>query len=183
MFGRSSGIESVAVPFSLRNDRRPINAAVTLIELETFIAAPVETCFDASRDIALHLASAAATGERVIAGRTAGLCELGDTMTWQARHFGIWQKMTVEICEMHYPTYFVDRMVRGAFKSMRHEHYFDAIGDTTCMRDRFTYQTPFSAFGLVFDLLLLRQHMRQFLLRRNRVLKEYCENHAAIKPA
>ncbi len=88
---------------------------MTAIELETFISAPVETCFNASRDVGLHLASAPATGERVVAGRTAGLCELGDTMTWQATHFGIRQKLTVEICELEYPTYFVDRMLRAAW--------------------------------------------------------------------
>lgn len=150
---------------------------MTVIELETFIAAPVETCFDASRDIGLHLASAAATGERVVAGRTTGLCELGDTMTWQARHFGIRQKLTVEISEMQYPVYFVDRMVRGAFKSMRHEHRFAPApgGSGTLMHDRFFYEVPFGLAGRLFDRLLLERHMRRFLLERNAFLQRACE--------
>lgn len=148
-----------------------------LIELETFIAAPVETCFDASRDIGVHLASASDTGERVVAGRTTGLCELGDTVTWQARHFGIMQQLTVEICELQFPVYFADRMLRGAFKSMRHEHRFAPApgGSGTLMHDRFYYETPFGFVGRLFDRLLLERHMRRFLLQRNVFLKRACE--------
>ncbi len=59
---------------------------MTEIFLETQINAPVEVCFRASLDVGLHLGSAASTGERVVAGRTSGVCELGDEITWEARH-------------------------------------------------------------------------------------------------
>jgi hypothetical protein len=51
---------------------------VALIELETFIAAPPERCFDLSLSVELHLDSTAATRERAIAGRTSGVLALGD---------------------------------------------------------------------------------------------------------
>lgn len=148
---------------------------MALIALETFIAAPIGVCFDASRDVGLHLASAAGTGERVVRGRTSGLCEVGDEITWEARHFGIRQKLSVEIAEVEYPRYFVDRMTRGAFKSMRHEHYFDAVAEGTRMRDKFMYEVPLGVAGRLFDWLVLERHMRHFLLERNRHLKQVCE--------
>jgi hypothetical protein len=59
------------------------------LELSTYINAPVEICFDTARSIDVHMASTAHTGERAIAGRTSGLIELGETVTWRARHFGV----------------------------------------------------------------------------------------------
>ena len=149
---------------------------MTRIELETIIAAPIGICFDAARDIGLHLAAAADTDERVIAGRRQGLCEAGDRITWQARHFSIVQQLSVEITDMEYPRFFCDRMTRGAFKSMYHEHYFEVVDGATCMKDRFVYETPFFLFGKIFDALILRRYMTNFLLGRNRYLTQYCEN-------
>lgn len=151
---------------------------MTTIELETIIRAPVAACFDASRDVGLHLGAAAHTGERVVAGRSSGLCELGDEITWEARHFGINQQLSVKITDLEYPRFFADRMTKGAFKSMRHEHYYETIPEGTLMRDRFMYETPFSVFGRIFDAILLKRHMTNFLLVRNQFLKEYCESRA-----
>lgn len=53
------------------------------------IAAPVIRCFDAVRDIDLHLSSLKHTGERTVGGRTSGLIGLGETVTWRARHLGV----------------------------------------------------------------------------------------------
>jgi ligand-binding SRPBCC domain-containing protein len=148
---------------------------MTEIYLETFIAASREVCFNASRDVGLHLGSAAHTRERVVAGRNAGLCTLGDEITWEARHFGIKQQLSVKITELDFPRFFADRMTRGAFKSMRHEHYYEAVPGGTKMTDRFMYETPFWIFGRIFDSVLLKRHMTEFLSIRNRFLKEFCE--------
>ncbi len=94
------------------------------IELHTHINAPIGKVFDLSRSIDLHMRSTAQTGEQAIAGKTAGLMEPGETVTWRAKHFGIWQKLTSKITEFNYPTFFADEMVSGAFKSFRHEHHF-----------------------------------------------------------
>lgn len=152
---------------------------MTVISLETRIQAPVETCFDAARDAGLHLGSAADTGESVIRGRTKGLFEKGEEITWQARHFGIRQRLTVRITELEFPRFFADEMVKGAFKAMRHEHCFEPIDGGTLMKDKFTYETPFWIFGAVFDALALKKHMTDFLLRRNEFLKTHCEAVAA----
>ena len=76
---------------------------MTTICLTTEIKANIERCFDLSRDIDAHKLSAKNTNEKAIAGRTSGLCELGDTITWEAKHFGIRQKLTVEISQFDRP--------------------------------------------------------------------------------
>ena len=50
---------------------------MALIELETFIAAPPERCFDLALSVELHLDSTVATRERAIAGKTSGVLALG----------------------------------------------------------------------------------------------------------
>ena len=70
---------------------------MTTILLTTEIKASIERCFDLSRDIEAHKLSAKETNERVVSGRTSGLCELGDIITWEAKHFGIKQNLTVSM--------------------------------------------------------------------------------------
>ena len=130
----------------------------------------------ASLDVGLHLGAAAHTGERVVAGRQSGICELGGEITWEARHFGVKQQLSIRITDLEFPRFFADEMTRGAFKSMRHEHHFEPAGEGCLMRDRFKYETPFGIFGRIFDVLLLRRHMTGFLLRRNAYLKAWCED-------
>src|SRR4051812_32244318 len=108
-----------------------------IIELSTVIHASIGTCFDLARSIDLHIESTKQTGERAIAGRTSGLIELDETVTWQAKHFGIRQNLTSKITTFDYPNFFADEMVKGAFKSFRHEHHFAWVDDHTLMKDVF----------------------------------------------
>ena len=140
---------------------------MTVIELHTTIHAPVTMVFDLARSVELHLDSMTTTGERVVAGRTSGLCEQGDTITWSAVHFGIRQQLTVTITEMNPYTSFEDRMVKGAFRSMRHQHLFSEKDGTTVMTDIFEYEAPLGWVGRLFDMLVLKRHMQRFLQRRN----------------
>ena len=148
---------------------------MTIINLTTRFSCSLETCFDLARDIDAHQLSTAQTSERAITGRTTGLCELGDTITWEAKHFGITQQLTVEITKFNRPYFFEDRMVKGAFKSMRHEHHFESTGNTTVMTDKFMYEVPFGIFGRIFDSLILKRYLRKFLSERNEVLKHLAE--------
>src|SRR6185503_3739919 len=59
-------------------------AGLPRIELCTRIEASPERCFDLSRDIDLHVRTMHASGERAVGGRTSGLIELGDSVTWRA---------------------------------------------------------------------------------------------------
>jgi ligand-binding SRPBCC domain-containing protein len=71
--------------------------------------------------------------------------------------------------------YFVDEMIKGKFKSFRHEHSFIEKNDKTVMTDILYYETPFGIFGKLFDKLLLKKHLTNFLISRNEVLKKLAE--------
>lgn len=148
---------------------------MTLIHLSTVIHAPIERCFDLARSIDVHQRSTASTREKAIAGRTTGLIEQGETVTWEAYHLLMHRQLTVIITEMNRPYFFRDEMLRGTFASMHHEHLFSEHNGSTLMQDNFFYETPFGIAGAFFDLLVLKRYMTNFLVERNRVLKEYAE--------
>ena len=111
---------------SRTSSRDPVMA---LIKLETRIHAPRGRVFDLARSIDAHLVSAEGTGERVVAGRASGLMEQGERVTWEATHFFVRQRLTVEIVAFDRPRHFRDAMVRGAFRRFDHDHDFESIDD------------------------------------------------------
>jgi ligand-binding SRPBCC domain-containing protein len=148
---------------------------MTRLDLSTLISADLATCFDVARDIDVHMASTAGTNEKAIAGRTSGLCELGDSITWEATHFGIRQKLTSQISKFKAPHFFEDRMLEGAFKSMRHEHLFEEKNGKTVMTDHFEYEVPYGIFGQLFNALVLKSYMYRFLVKRNAHIQSVAE--------
>jgi ligand-binding SRPBCC domain-containing protein len=146
-----------------------------LIEISTQINAPIERCFDLARSIDLHMESTKQTGETAIAGRTSGLIELGETVTWRAKHFGVWQNLTSKIIEFNFPNSFTDEMVSGAFKSFRHEHLFYAVDNQTVMKDVFMFESPGGWLGKAANFIFLGWYMERLLVERNRVIKETAE--------
>lgn len=146
-----------------------------VIRLETFIKADRSIVFDLARSIDLHQISIAHTNERAIAGKTSGLIELDESVTWEAKHFGIVQRLTSKITSMEYPNYFTDEMMSGAFKSFKHEHLFEQKGEDTLMVDIFDYISPMGMIGKLADGLFLKKYMINLLLIRNKVIKEHAE--------
>lgn len=153
---------------------------MTTIKLSTIINAPIEKCFDISRDIKIHELSTKDTNERAIAGKSSGLCDVNDVITWEATHFGIRQRLTVKISKINPPLFFEDMMLKGAFKSMRHEHHFKQVADNTEMTDVFMYQVPFGFLGNWFDRFILKKYMTRFLRARNQIIKEVAETNLSI---
>lgn len=146
------------------------------IELTTQIHAPIERVFDLSRSIDAHMASTAGTNERAIGGRTTGLIEAGESVTWEATHFGILQQFTVEITAMQRPVMFQDRMVRGAFASMNHTHQYEQTSAGTVMKDEFHFTAPLGILGRIAERLFLTRYMKHFLSRRAQALKQLAES-------
>jgi ligand-binding SRPBCC domain-containing protein len=132
--------------------------------------------FDLSRSIEAHQDSAEGTDERAVAGVIRGLVGLNDEVTWEARHFGFIQKLTIRVTAFDRPQHFQDILISGAFKRMVHNHEFLNHLGGTLMIDHFEFQSPLSVFGTVFDWLFLTRHMRRFLLHRNSVLKKLAES-------
>lgn len=151
-----------------------------VIHSELIIAAPQQICFDMARSIDKHMESTSRTREKAIAGVTSGLIRLGESVTWEAVHFGIKQRLTATITEMDEPHFFVDEMVKGAFKRFYHKHEFVPLAsDTTKMIDTFDYTSPCGILGRWADWLFLENYMARFLYERNLYLKQAAEEHFA----
>jgi ligand-binding SRPBCC domain-containing protein len=146
------------------------------IQLTTVIAAPVERCFDLARSIDLHMASTDWTGERAIAGVTAGLIGLGQEVTWSGRHFGFRITHTSRITALEFPSYFQDSMVRGKFSRFCHDHYFETRESKTLMKDVMEFEAPLGLLGWSAEKFLLERHMRRLLERRNRCIQRTAES-------
>ena len=150
------------------------------ISIETTIAAPVVACFDLSLSVDAHTNSMAKSGERAVAGITSGVMTLGDSVTWQARHFGIPVRMTSAITEYERPERFVDEQRRGPFHRWWHEHTFTALSpDQTLMVDRVEFRSPFGPIGWLADMSVLDRYMTGLLRQRNDWLKSTLEAQAS----
>lgn len=146
-----------------------------IIHLTTHINAPINKCFELSISVDVHQQSTGNTREKAIAGITSGMMELNDTVTWEAVHFGVKQKLTSKITKYQYPFYFVDEMVSGAFKKIYHQHVFTESGNTTTMTDIFEYAAPLGVFGKLAEKLFLNRYLKNFLIERNNYIKLLAE--------
>lgn len=148
---------------------------MSIIHLQTVIKADIQTVFDLARDIDLHQKSTFKTGEKAIAGRTSGLIEQGETVTWRAKHLGFYQTHTSEIINMEKPDQFTDIMLKGTFKSLKHQHIFRQEGEHTIMTDTFEFESPLGIIGKLFNEFFLKNYMTGFLLERNKLIKATAE--------
>jgi ligand-binding SRPBCC domain-containing protein len=149
---------------------------MSIIQVVTEINAPIERCFDLARSIDFHVASTQKTQEKAITGVTSGLIGLNETVTLEAVHFGVRQKLTAKVMHYERPTYFRDEMQEGIFAFMRHEHIFEFKNDQTFMTDRLDYAAPLGVLGTIADRLLVEPHLRKFLIERNAILKAAAES-------
>lgn len=146
------------------------------IYLKTEIKARKEIVFDLSCSIDLHKISTKQTNEMAISGVSSGLIGLNESVTWRAKHFGIYQQLTSKVTAHKRPNYFADEMVKGAFKSFKHEHHFTDSNGGTLMVDIFDYQSPFGILGKIADKLFLKGYMLNLLAKRNETIKHFSES-------
>jgi ligand-binding SRPBCC domain-containing protein len=148
---------------------------MAVIRIVTTIAAPIDLCFDLARDIDFHTRSLAGTGERAVAGRTSGLIEPGESVTWEARHLGVRQRLTSAITAFDRPRYFRDEMTAGAFRSFAHDHRFEEHSGATVMTDDVVFRSPFGPLGWVVDYLFMTGYLRRLLEGRSLAIKHEAE--------
>jgi ligand-binding SRPBCC domain-containing protein len=149
---------------------------VPKIYLATRIAASPQRCFDLARSVEIHQQSTASSGERAVAGVTAGLLVLGDSVTWEARHFGVRMRLTSRITEFDPPRRFVDEMIEGPFHRLRHVHEFQDLGAVgSLMIDDFDYTSPLGLLGRFADALIVHSYMERLLRQRNAFIKQTAE--------
>lgn len=149
--------------------------------VETFIKAPIATCFDLARNIEIHTQTVwKKTKERAVGGRIAGCIELNDYVIFEAIHFGVKQQLTSQIISFERPFHFADEMQKGAFKTMKHTHEFKEINNGTLMIDILHFSSPFGLIGKAFNYFILDNYMRKFLIHRNQELKKMVEASISI---
>ncbi|MFJ3956020.1 SRPBCC family protein [Arthrobacter sp. NPDC090010] len=142
---------------------------------ELWIKAPPELLFALSLDVDAHTGSMAASGERAVAGVTTGRLGPGETVTWEARHFGVRIRMTSRISEYRESSFFVDEQLSGPFRRWRHEHRFTLDDGGTRMRDDVTFSAPLGPLGRIAELTVLRWYMPKLIRQRNLFLKQLAE--------
>ena len=138
-------------------------------EVITRVAAPPERVFDLCLDVEVHTASLSGSGEQVVGGVRSGRMRLGDTVTFQARHFGVRWRMTARVTAFEPPGYFVDEQVSGPFRRWRHEHHFEPDGHGgTVMRDVIEFAAPLGRF-------VLDRYLPRLIRTRNEHLRRAAE--------
>jgi ligand-binding SRPBCC domain-containing protein len=116
------------------------------------------------------------TQERIIAGRQSGLIEMDEVVTWRAKHFGFHLTHKARITAFDRPHHFRDEMEEGQFQSFVHDHFFEAAGDRTRMREVLVFRSPLGPLGATVDALLLKRYLRRLLESRNRVIRDEAES-------
>ncbi|MBM7568837.1 SRPBCC family protein [Paenibacillus sacheonensis] len=144
----------------------------TRIEIE----APIDLCFSLARDIDVHTRIVwKHTKEKAVGGVTSGPIGSGQTVTFEATHFGIRQRLTSKITAFEQPFRFTDEMQKGAFKRLRHLHEFVEQDRKTIMTDTLQFEAPLGFLGWMAERAVLRRYMQRFLEHRNEQLKQIAE--------
>lgn len=146
-----------------------------LVQVETYIDADIQTCFDLARNVDFYQKSIKNSREIAIDGKTTGLVEANDFVTWEAKHLGFVRHITLKVTEFDSPNLFVDEIVRGNFKAYKHEHIFRGDNNKTIMIDRFYFESPWGIIGKLVDSLFMKKYMTKILKTRNSILKVQVE--------
>jgi hypothetical protein len=149
---------------------------VSGIELFTLIDAPAERCFELSLSIDLELRAAKGHRLRAVSGVTSGVIGPGQRVSWKTTQFGIVVSHTSEITGFERPVFFQDMMVRGLFRTFRHDHFFRAVSaNRTEMRDEMRFSMPLWLMGVVAERLVVLPRLMGLLKQRNQAIKEAAE--------
>jgi ligand-binding SRPBCC domain-containing protein len=159
-----------------RPERRRWHAVVevaTEVDLPPEVGRPA--LFALALDGEVHAASQARHREHVELASGGPVLQLGDEVTFRARHLGVPWRLTARVTELTHPSRFVDEQVRGPFRAFRHEHRFDAAGASTVMRDTFAFRLPGGPAGAAAARLIAAPYLRRLLVARAEHLRDLAE--------
>jgi hypothetical protein len=139
-------------------------------ELSSVMPVEPDVAFDLSLSIDVHVDAFARSHEQAVGGTVEGQIELGEFVTWRARHFGRTWTMTSVITEWERPRRFVDEQHQGPFKSFRHEHLFTPVENGTQMIDHVQFAAPFGPIGRLAERAVLDRYLRHLITVRNTFL-------------
>jgi len=142
----------------------------------TKVHAPIDRVFDLVRSIKLHNYAEREHGECVVGETSSGLIELGQEVTWKARHLGFWRKLTAQVTEYDRPHHFRDSQIKGAFKLYNHDHFLQKELDGTVVKDVIEYTVPYGLLGRIANRLFLESYLEFMFTRRQETLKQVAES-------
>jgi ligand-binding SRPBCC domain-containing protein len=134
-----------------------------VIEHRIFIKVPIDECFDLARNV---------NSINDNRNRKEDLLSEGDTVT---RVTATKQKITMKVIFMERPNSFVEKMIRGPFRSLIHIHQFVEEEGGTVMLDHVQYKARFGPVGAAVDKILLERLLKSFIISRSEKLKELAE--------
>jgi ligand-binding SRPBCC domain-containing protein len=139
----------------------------------THIRAPIDRCFLLSTSIDLV---ALTLGMKPVAGKTSGLIQSGDRLTWRGWKFGLPQSHETLITQYHRPSFFQDTMASGRFRAFAHDHEFTEMDGHTLLKDTVRFSLPFGPAGKLVARYIMVPHIRGLLQRRFHLLKRIAES-------
>ncbi|MEC1523813.1 SRPBCC family protein [Neobacillus niacini] len=146
-----------------------------LLEHKQFIHAPIEVCFDVARGFGIHPQTPLKGTGKTVGGLTEGLPGEGDCVTWECVNFGIKQRITSRIIFMEKPHSFVEKMVKGPFKTFIYIHQFIEEEKGTTMIDHIQYHLWLGPIGVLMDKWFLAKYFKKIIVTRSIELKEAAE--------
>lgn len=147
-----------------------------VIHLTTIVHAPVERVFDLSRNIALHRKSIESPRETIVSGKTSGLLQAGEEITWQAKRMGKAWTLRLQTAKVELYSFFEEIMLHGDFDLLKHRHHFKTMDNGTVMIDVFEYEQAKTSWGKSLKQLFLTKYWRQLLEKRNEMIKSVAES-------
>jgi ligand-binding SRPBCC domain-containing protein len=145
------------------------------IHLTSHVNAPIERVFQLARSTSLHKAVLRGFKGGKLEGGSEGIMGVGDKVTFSLRFMGRQRVLVTRIESLDMPLMFASTLVKGSFKSLRHEHHFKSIQNGSLVIDLLEYEPAFGALGRLADKMLIRPFLRKYLEAKNRVIKQYAE--------
>ena len=148
-----------------------------VVRREVRVRASAARCFDLTRSVDLHVASATDIAAQAVGGRTGGLADAGDETTWSAQFCGVRFAMTTRI-ERFAPLHvFGDRLTRGLLRQFAHVYRFTPLPEGGCtLSDELTVEAPFGPAGRLAERLYLARRMDTLVRRRLEYIRRVAES-------
>lgn len=146
------------------------------IHLTTFVEAPIERVFDLSRNTSVIKAFLQNRKEVIQVSAGDVLVDSGDTISYQAKHFGKTRIVTTRIADIHRPLSFNEEQVKGDLKSFRHQHHFKEANNGTFVIDIIDYEAPRDLIGGWLARWSMKEYLEHFVQQRNAMVRQYAES-------
>ena len=99
----------------------------------------------------------------------------GTLISYRLRVHGVPIRWTSRIEAFEQDRLFVDRQVRGPYRTWIHLHTFEADGERTVVRDQVRYALPFGIAGAIAHQLIVRRDLNGIFAHRQAAIRNLLE--------